>query len=64
MSPHSDEHSMDILIAYVLKARELVMQDILEEGKCRTEGQEFVYDSLMYWGSNEEVPSEYLMKGE
>ncbi|HDN26598.1 MAG TPA: aspartate aminotransferase family protein [Thioploca sp.] len=62
MSPNSDEHSMVLLIAYVLKARELVMQDILEECKCK--GRELVCDSLAYWGSNEAIHDKDIMKAE
>ncbi|GEM_PF-4685620 len=53
---------MVLLIAYVLKARELVMQDILEECKCK--GRELVCDSLAYWGSNEAIHDKDIMKAE
>jgi L-2,4-diaminobutyrate decarboxylase len=62
MSPNSDEHSMTLLLAYVLKARELVMQDILEECQCK--GRELVCDSLAYWGPNEAIHDKSVMKAE
>ena len=62
MSPNSDEHSMALLIAYVLKARELVIQDILEESLCKAQGRDFVRASLTYWGANDEIPEKYVKK--
>lgn len=63
MSPNSDEISMILLVSYVLKARDLVEQEIAEECKCKLEGRKIVRKSLEYWGSNDEIPEEYMPKG-
>ena len=70
MSPNSSELSMLIVRNYVLKARDLVIDEVLEENKKRGRGDapeegRFKPPSAArttenWWGDNEDIPSEYL----
>lgn len=70
MSPNSNEISMQIVRNYVLKARDLVIEEILCE--CQNETEETCKESMEkkktsarttdnWWGDNEHIPLKYLM---
>ena len=68
MSPNSNEISMQIVRNYVLKARDLVIDEILTsctDEQDRTISNEApstaVRTTENWWGENEEIPIEYLV---
>ncbi|KYK24159.1 hypothetical protein AYK25_06300 [Thermoplasmatales archaeon SM1-50] len=67
MSPNSNEISMQIVRNYVLKARDLVIEEILEKGQQVTKQQDKklsdsgIRTTENWWGDNEHVPLKYLI---
>ena len=66
MSPNSNEISMQIVRNYVLKARDLVIEEIIEENqkqkkqvKKKTVDKPRTTDN--WWGDNEDIPIKYLI---
>lgn len=62
MSPYSNEISMQVLRNYILKARDLVIEEILEEAKMGKEGEKGYADN--WFGENEFIPIKYLIPPE
>jgi hypothetical protein len=68
MSPYSNEISMQVVRNYVLKARDLVIEELLEKAQLETERLEGTHDSQPtarttdnWFGENEYIPVEYLI---
>jgi hypothetical protein len=70
MSPNSNEISMQVVRNYVLKARDLVIEEILKENPKENEFLEKTSDSQSrfnvrttknWFGDNEQIPIEYLI---
>jgi glutamate/tyrosine decarboxylase-like PLP-dependent enzyme len=69
MSPNSNEISMQIVRNYVLKARDLVIEELLEEcqpSKDDQHGKDIDTKSIIrttdnWWGDNEYIPMKYLL---
>jgi L-2,4-diaminobutyrate decarboxylase len=70
MSPNSNEISMQVVRNYVLKARDLVIEEILQESSQEEELPEKISDSQSqfnarttknWFGDNEHIPIEYLI---
>jgi hypothetical protein len=67
MSPNSNEISMQIVRNYVLKARDLVIEEILEKGQQVTDRQDKkisnsdIRTTENWWGNNEYIPLKYLI---
>ena len=65
MSPNSNEISMQIVRNYVLKARDLVIEEILNENKInkdkvdKAKAHEITPEN--WWGDNEDIPIKYLI---
>jgi len=70
MSPNSNEISMQIVRNYVLKARDLVIEELIKENKLR-EKEKDNFDDIKtgvkettiknWWGENEYIPLKYLI---
>ncbi|MCK5343981.1 MAG: cyclic nucleotide-binding domain-containing protein, partial [Candidatus Heimdallarchaeota archaeon] len=69
MSPNSNEISMQIVRNYVLKARDLVIEELLEEFKSESDDQRTsaikskseIRTTDNWWGENEYIPIKYLI---
>ena len=63
MSPNSNEISMQIVRNYVLKARDLVIDEIINESKKEKTKKIKTYQTTTenWWGENEEIPLKYLI---
>ena len=67
MSPNSNEISMQVVRNYVLKARDLVIEELLEEAQLKSErlDKKSVFPPATrttdnWYGENEHIPVEYL----
>jgi glutamate/tyrosine decarboxylase-like PLP-dependent enzyme len=65
MSPNSNEISMQIVRNYVLKARDLVIEEIINEQKIKKDKIEKIKThettTKNWWGDNEDIPLKYLI---
>ena len=65
MSPNSNEISMQIVRNYVLKARDLVIEEIINEQKTKKDKikkmQKHEKTTENWWGDNEDIPIKYLI---
>jgi hypothetical protein len=71
MSPNSNEISMQVVRNYVLKARDLVIEELLAEAQVKPEDLEGTVDGRPlvrtpdnWFGENEHIPLEYLIPPE
>ena len=73
MSPNSNEISMQIVRNYVLKARDLVIEEIISEGQKNSEEEckpnsakedSSVRTTENWWGENEFIPPKYVVPPE
>jgi hypothetical protein len=63
MSPNSNEISMQIVRNYVLKARDIVIDEIINESKKEKTKKIKTHEKTPenWWGENEEIPLKYLI---
>ncbi|MCK5300722.1 MAG: cyclic nucleotide-binding domain-containing protein, partial [Thermoplasmatales archaeon] len=65
MSPNSNEISMQIVRNYVLKARDLVIEEIINQHKIKKDKIEKTKThkttTKNWWGDNEDIPLKYLI---
>jgi glutamate/tyrosine decarboxylase-like PLP-dependent enzyme len=71
MSPNSNEISMQVVRNYILKARDLVIEEILEKGKEKADILDETIDKKSkvrttsnWFGDNEFIPSKYLVSSD
>ena len=68
MSPNSNEISMQVVRNYVLKARDLVIEELLDRTQLKSVDTESTNEHLSaapstdnWFGKNEQIPTEYLL---